>query len=221
MKPFIAVLLFMFIIGYSMAQDNKGKIYVETGVKVFGGVDYQNFMGKTGISFFQHNYEYELPNGEHENYESVNGFSYSIAPRVGYFVGDKLSTGLDLQYFNKNWWMDYHNFTGGVYARYYFLLKKFSPFIEIGGGLGKSKEIEDGTSPGGAEYQNITKEKLSYLNASAGASYKISEKFELSMAFKYQQTVQKFDEESNYSTNWYKKTSKEFVPFLSFSYYFN
>lgn len=203
------------------AQESKGKIFVETGVKVYGGGEYENFIGKTGFSLFRRNHEYENIYGDREKYDDLSGFSYSIAPRIGYFVGNKLSTGIEFQYFNKNWWYDYHHYSGGLFLRYYILTKRFSPFVEIGVGIGKSKEIEDSLSPGGAEYQKITKEKLTYFNSSLGASYKITEKFDLSLALKYQSTIQKFDEGSNYGTNWYKKTTKEFVPFLSFGYYFN
>ena len=120
MKSSTFFLLLILSVCQLFAQENKGRLFVETGVKVFGGEDYRNFIGKTGFSFFQHEHEYVLES-PHE-VESVNGFSYSIAPRVGYFVGNKFSAGLDFQYFHKNWWMEYQNYTGGIFARYIYII---------------------------------------------------------------------------------------------------
>lgn len=218
------VLLFclsFIIYAQTWAQENKGKFFIETGVKLVGGETSRTFVGKTGISFYQYKHEFESITGEKDSYETLSGFSYSIAPRVGYFLGERFLTGFELQYHNNNYWVEYHHYTGGIFARYYFLSKKFSPFLEVGLGLGRSKEIEDSMSSGGGKYQKITVENLNYFNGSAGVCYSITQKFDLNFALKIQQTVQKFNDKSNYSTHWYQKSTFELVPFLSFCYYFN
>ena len=151
MKPVLLFCMSFIVCAQIWAQEIKGKFFIETGVKLIGGETTRTFVGRTGISFYQYKHEFESVTGEKDSYETSTGFSYSVAPRIGYFLGDRFLTGFELQYHNNNYWVKYHHYTGGIFARYYFVSEKFSPFLEFGLGLGRSKEIEDSMSSGGGK----------------------------------------------------------------------
>lgn len=64
--------------------------------------------------------------------------SYILAsPSAGYFLGNKLATGIGLTYQNNIG--SYKSFTAGLNVRYYIKRTQFAPFTEFFFGGGKSK----------------------------------------------------------------------------------
>ena len=80
-----------------------------------------------------------------EELEGIKSSSYTINPKVGYFISDDLALGLDLSYsFSKSeiqqgeliQTKEDETIMGGLFLRYYFLNlgKRFKTYAELGGG---------------------------------------------------------------------------------------
>jgi hypothetical protein len=210
-----------------MAQ-KQGKFFIETGVKISGGGDYYNFGGKTGITFNKSNSYWKHLNSDEVNTHTYTGWSYSLAPRIGFFLSDKINGGFDFQYYNgKNMYNAFYEFfdkyritTGGIFLRYYFSTRKISPFLESKTGLGISKgQIED-MAPGGGEFIRTEYQNLFYYAFNAGASFKLNNSFRLNLSAMAQNTIEKFSDKSSYSTDLFKNSNWELVPMLSVTYIF-
>ena len=224
MKPGLIFFLLLIFSLTLCAQDNKGKFFVETGVKVFGGGDYQNFVGKTGISFnsttrFWKN-EYDVDPEIHS--ESYNRTSFSIAPRIGYYLNKKFSGGIDIQYFKSGDW-EYEKYriaSGGIFFRYKFSTKKIVPFIETKTGLGTFKGESPEQTSGGGQWTQIKYENLFYYAVSGGISFELNEQFGLNLSCLGQNTIEKFSDRSNFGTDVFKISNWEVGPMISVSYIF-
>jgi len=223
MKKSILILTVLFPL-FCLAQNDKGGFFIETGVTLFGGRNYTpTFVGTSGISYWQHRHFTER-DGKEELFSPYNyNITYfSIAPRLGYFLSKKTSVGIDFQYsnninsFKENYW----NILSGLFLRYYFLNKKNSPFLEIAAGTGLSKEVTKSTSPGGANYERIEFFNLPYISGSAGYSFTLSPRFKLGIAATNQNTFQKPNEKSNFSTDTTKISILETGLIASISYNF-
>lgn len=204
MKRSILIVTVLFPL-FCLAQNNKGGFFLETGVTLFGGRNYTpSFVGTSGISNWQYRHFTER-DGKEELFSPYNyNITYfSIAPRMGYFLSKKTSVGIDFQYSNNinSFKESYWNILSGLFLRYYFLNKKSSPFIELAAGTGLSKEITGSTSSGGANYEEIEYLNLPYISGSAGYSFLISPRLKLGIAATIQDTFQKPNEKSNFSTN--------------------
>ena len=225
MKPLFALLFLLFISHLLFSQDNKGKIFIETGVKVAGGTDYQSFIGKTGFSYTKSKWFTYHDDGSLWQEGSNNISSWAIAPRVGYCLSKKLQAGIDGQYYHTNlsYGIKYQNLASGIFFRYYFLDHKINPFLELSSGLCYSREEEDGTSSGGGSYVYVEKYKLFYYSGSAGVSFEITNRFNLNLSAKIQNTKGKEIEDNDGSSISYiteKTENLEVVPMLSVTYYF-
>jgi hypothetical protein len=216
----VAVLLPLFC----LSQNEKGGFFIETGVALFGGRNYTpTFVGTSGISYWQNRYFTErdgkaelLP---HYNY---NITYFSVAPRMGYFLSKNTSIGIDFQYFNNfNSFKDnYRSVLSGVFLRQYFLNRKNSPFVEVAAGTGRSKEVTKSTSPGGANYERIEFFNLPYISGSAGYSFSLGPRFKLGIAATVQDTFQKPNKKSNFSTDTAKISILETGLIASIGYHF-
>jgi len=222
-------LFFLIIFSTSLfAQENKGKFFMETGVKIFGGGDYQNFVGKTGISFNHSTRYWKFPEPDDFGSDSYKSYSLSIAPRIGYYITDKINGGVDVQFFySKNLSVFYDYFdkyriaTGGIFIRYYFSKGKISPFVESRAGFGISRgEENDRYSPGGAKYSKIEFQNLSYYAFSGGVTFLFIENFNFNLSVIGQNTIEKFSDKSSFSTDTYKVSNWEVGPMLSVIFIF-
>jgi hypothetical protein len=209
MKKSILILAVLFPL-FCLAQNDKGGFFIETGVTMFGGGDYMPFIGKTGISFWQSKTFVER-DGKVELFDPYNYHvtSFSLAPRMGYFLSKKTSVGIDFQYFrNYNIYRgayddkeNYWNILSGIFLRYYIFDKKSSPFIELASGTGLSKNIEKSVSPGGAHYDVIKYYNLPYISGSIGYSFSLNSRFKLGIAATVQNTFEKPNDKGNVSTD--------------------
>lgn len=213
-------IILLFISFFASAQNEKGKFFVETGVKIFGGGEFINFVGQTGISYNHFNTKTESPFKTEFNYK---GFTYSIAPRVGYFLSDYIIGGIESQYYKRNIYdlhLSYRIATAGIFFRYNFLERKILPFVEIQSGIGTSKSINESVSPGGGEYQQIQINTLYYLAGSAGITILLNQNFRMNLFAKIQNTSARFNDKSNFTSSDFKENNLEIGPMLSVSYIF-
>jgi outer membrane protein W len=228
MKLKLLLFTFLFLSIIASAQNNKGKFFVETGVKISGGGDYFNFGGKTGINFDKTTDYWKSLNSDEVKSFSITGWSFSIAPRIGVFLSEKINGGVDFQYYNskmKSRYFDayinaYRITTGGIFLRYYFSDKKISPFLEAKTGIGISKGQTDETSSGGGSFNRTEYQNLFYYAFNVGASFKLNNSFRLNLSAMVQNTTEKFSDKSNYSTDAFKISDWELVPMLSVTYIF-
>lgn len=216
--------LFVVLIIFSLnlsARDDKGRFFIETGVKLEGGGDFMNFIGNTGISFNKNNLVYYFP-GNHTSEFSQSTFSWSLAPRIGYYLDNVFTIGLDMQYyqFNGKGYMNYRNSASGVFIRRSFTSGRIKPYIEFSSGLGSSREVEDRTSPGGASYQMIDKRKHHYFGGAAGITILLMEKLTFSLSATIRNTIEKDNKRPDTSGNEFKNTGIEIAPRLSLGYIF-
>jgi len=224
MKGKLIIILLLLFSTTLFARENKGSFFIETGVKMFGGGDYLNFAGKTGISFnsttrFWKN-EYEVDPEIHS--ESYNRTSFSVAPRIGYYLNKKFSGGIDLQYFKSGEW-EYEKYwiaTGGIFFRYKFSTKRIVPFIETKTALGTFKGESPEQTSGGGQWTQIKYENLFYYAFSGGISFELNEHFALNLSCLAQNTIEKFSDRSNFGTDVFKISNWEVGPMLSVSYIF-
>jgi len=227
MKSKYILLLFVLFSGSLSAQNERSRFFIETGVKAFGGGDYQSYIGKTGISFNKSSWAtYNDNDGSLSQEGSNNSFSWSIAPRIGYRLGNRIKAGIEYQYFHSSWnnAYIYKNSSSGVFIRLDFNDKKIVPFIELASGFGGTKEEYESTSSGGGQYQKITKLKLFYLSGSVGVSFVLPGNFNLNLLGRVHNTyATKIDDNNggsiSYVTNKYQEL--EIVPMLSVTYFFN
>jgi hypothetical protein len=208
-----------------LAQDYKGKLFIETGVKASGGGGFNNFTGKTGFSFNKLHWKTYNNDGTVWQEDSYNSFSWAIAPRLGYYLSNSLNTGIDIQYFQNilSLGNNYRNFTTGLFFRFYFLDKKIKPFVELSSGLGLSKNEVDRISPGGGEFQTVEKLNLFYYSGSAGLTFVLSDNLNLNLSLRIQDTIEnekKDKEEGSVSYITQKTHNLEINPMLSISYLF-
>jgi hypothetical protein len=154
--------------------------------------------------------------------------SYSFAPRVGYYLSERISSGFDFQYYYSkdgfnyfNWFFEkYRITTGGIFLRYYFSIKKISPFIEAKTGWGTSKAENMEPKTGGGEFEKTEYQNLFYYSFSAGASFRLNNAFKLNLSAMAQNTIEKFSDKSSFSTTTFKYSDWELVPMLSVTYIF-
>jgi hypothetical protein len=226
MKTRFLLLIFTLFSFNLFAQNEKTKFFVETGLKAFGGGDFLNFIGKTGFSYNKSKWQTYNNDGSLWQESTYDGFSLAIAPRVGYCVNNRFKTGIDFQYYHSklSYGIKYRNFTSGLFLRFDFNDKKITPFVELSSGAGLSKNVEDRTSPGGADYKSIEKLKLFYYSGSVGLSFTISANFNLNVSARIQNTlgneIQNNDDSSvSYITE--KTRNLEIGTMLSIAYIFN
>ncbi len=202
------------------AQNEKGSFFAETGVKLFGGGDYINFMGKTGISFNKTSSVYYHPNSTSEYKHST--FSWSVAPRVGYQLFESVAVGLDFQAFGYSMkdYSTYRNSLAGVFIRKEFEINRILPFIELSGGLGRANEKTNETAPSGGKYTSRRISDLHYFSGATGISTFIKENFKVSISAKFQNTIEKDSKKPDSLANDYKFSNIELGPFLSVAYIF-
>lgn len=204
----------------AFGQNEKGSFFAETGVKLFGGGDYLQFAGKTGISFNKSNNIYYHPNSTSEYIHST--FSWSAAPRIGYQLFKSISVGLDFQAFGYSMkdYSKYRNSTAGIFIRKEFEINRILPFIEISGGLGRSNEKTDDMAPSGGEYTTTRISDLHYFSGTTGISVFIKENFKVSVSAKIQNTIEKDSKKPDSLANDYKFSNIELGPMLSVAYIF-
>jgi len=216
----ILFVLFLFTITCLSAQNEKGSFFAETGVKLFGGGDYINFMGKTGISFNKTNSVYYHPNSTSEYKQST--FSWSVAPRVGYQLFNLVAVGLDFQAFGYSMkdYSTYRNSLAGIFIRKEFEINRILPFVELSGGLGRANEKTNETAPSGGKYTSTKISDLHYFSGATGISTFIKENFKVSISAKFQNTVEKDSKKPDSTANDYKFSNFELGPMLSVAYIF-
>jgi len=228
MKLKLQLIILLFLSICTSAQNEKGKFFVETGVKMFGGGDYQNFVGKTGISFNHSTRYWKFLEPDDFGSDSYKSFSFSIAPRIGYYVTDNINGGVDIQYFYCNRLAVFYDYfdkywvtTGGIFLRYYISKGKISPFVETRTGLGISRgEENDQYSPGGAKNSVIEYQNLLYYALSGGVAFRFNENIKLNLSVIGQNTIEKFSDKSSFSTDTYKVSNWEVGPMISVIYIF-
>lgn len=226
MKSKVWIIFFLFLLNGAFAQKENGRFFLETGIKVAGGEDNLNFMGKTGFSYNKTNWESIYEDGRVLSKGGYNNFSWAIAPRLGYSLTPLLMTGIDFQYFQNKYDTGdkYLNFTSGMFLRYHFLKKRISPFAELGAGLGRLKEAMNNVSPGGAHYEIVNRQKLHYFAGSAGVAFNLTGNFLLNLSGKIQNTIEKEilnNSEFSHSYSRSRNSNWEISPVLSFAYIFN
>ena len=201
MKPGLIFFLLLIFSITLCAQDNKGKFFVETGVKVFGDGDYQNFIGKSGFSFYRLKWETINNDGTLWQEGDYDNFSWAVAPRLGYKVSKRIKAGIDFQFYqcNLSYGINYNNLSSGLFLRLNFNDKKISPFFEMSSGFGLSKKEEEHTSPGGTDFTYDEKQKLFYYSGAAGLSFVLSGNVNLNLSAKFQNTS---GEEIKDNNNW-------------------
>jgi hypothetical protein len=182
---------------FCLSQTIKGSFFIETGTTLFGGGDYTAFVGKTGISLWSS--KTHLKDSYHMSGPSkYQVSSYSVAPRLGWYLSNRLTLGVDFQHFKNNYSnrvydqrSNYNHLLSGLFLRYYFVNKKHSPFIEFATGTGISKNNEESISSGGANYEVITYYNLPYISGTAGYSFSLNSRFKLGIAATVQNTFEK------------------------------
>lgn len=220
----LTLLLLLSAMGIN-AQSEIGSFFIETGVKAFGGSEYNNFIGKTGISFNKSKWtNYYDGSVWQESYR--NSFSWSVAPRFGTSLGNYFKTGIDFQFYQRIFTKEsnYQNFTTGLFFRAYLSDKKIKPFLELSSGLGRSKNMEEQISSGGGEFESVEKLKLFYYSGSVGLSFVISKNLNLSLSAKIQNTVENEIDDKNDGSVSYVISKNEYLeigPLISIGYIFN
>ncbi len=224
-RKYLLLLFVLFSVSLS-AQNERSRFFIETGVKAFGEGDYQSYIGKTGISFNKQSWEtYNNDDGSVLQEISNNNFSWSIAPRIGYHLSNRLKAGIEYQYFYSLRYGDKNiNNSSGLFIRFDFNDKKIVPFIELASGFGRIKNDNESTSSGGGQYHDIKKYKLFYLSGSVGVSFVLSDNFNLNLLGRVHNTFRtKIKDNGNdqifHFT--YKYQTLEIGPMLSVSYFFN
>jgi hypothetical protein len=225
MKLKLLLISLLFLSIFTSAQNEKGRFFVETGVKLFGDGDYKNFVGKTGFTFYKSKWATYNNDGSLWQEGYYNNFSWAVAPRLGYSVSNRIKTGIDFQYYQSNLSYGYNfmNWTSGLFFRFNFNDRKIRPFIELGSGLGLSNMAEERNSPGGADYQSIEKQKLFYYSGSAGLTFVLSGNLNINLSARIQNTLGeeiKDNGEGSISYITEKYEYLEIVPMLSVSYFF-
>jgi len=225
MKLKLILISLLFLSIFTSAQNEKGKFFVETGVKFLGNGDYLNFIGKTGFSFYKLKWETYNNDGTLWQDGYYNNFSWAVAPRLGYSVSKRIKTGIELQFYqcSLSTGTNYNNWTSGIFFRFNFNDRRISPFIELGSGLGLSKMAEERTSPGGGEYINSEKQKLFYYSGSAGFSFELTGNLNLNLSARLQNTLgEEIQDNNEWSISYIteKYYYLEIVPMLSVTYFF-
>ncbi len=227
MKSKCILLIFVLFSVSLSAQNKSSRFFIETGVKIFGGGDdYESYIGKTGISFNKQSWKtYNDDDGSLWQEVSNNNFSWSIAPRIGYRLSNKLKAGIEYQYSHFLWYGDKDiNNTLGLFVRFDFNDKRIIPFIEFASGFGREKNDNESTSSGGGQYHDIKKYKLFYLSGSVGVSFVLSDSFNLNLFGRVHNTFRtKIKDNGNDSIYHFthKYQTLEIGPMLSVTYFFN
>ncbi len=225
MKSKCILLIFVLFSVSLSAQNERSKFFIETGVKISGGGDYQSYVGKTGISFNKSSWTTYKNDGSLWQEGSNNEFSWSVAPRIGYRLSNRIKVGIEYQYFHSSWEEEvYKNSSSGLFVRFDFNDKRIVPFIELGSGFGVAKAEYESTSLGGGQYQSLTKLKLYYLSGSVGVSFVLSDRFNLNLLGRIHNTyATKVDDNNDGSVSYItsKYQELEIGPMLSVTYFFN
>ena len=140
MKKVLLSAVALMTIGFANAQE-------EAATTSIGGFAKGDMFVEGNIGFSSDKYE----NDTYE--EKQNNFNFS--PKAGYFVTEKLAVGVELgigssKYDESDTGYSYeetsNNFSGGVFARYYFLDlgQRFKTYAEAGFGFGSQKWETDG-----------------------------------------------------------------------------
>jgi hypothetical protein len=177
-KKFIVLLLLLFGSSMLFAQVEKGNCFL---------AGYSNF----GLDIGKSKYKYDGTTTENYKYSDFN-----FAPEAGYFVIEKLVTGLFLD-FNRYAEKDDDGdkdfdtkIIFGPFVRYYIMeYKKLWPYAEVRVGFGSEKYTNN--------YDSDYKEKWSYFTTrlGAGATYFVTKRvgIDLFMGYDYDVWTDKTD----------------------------
>jgi len=117
--------LLVISIGFMNAQINKGGFKVGLSSDIFD-------LGYTNMKI----------NSDSGSEVSNKHFNFNLAPKVSYFVIDKLEVGLDINFGLMMTYYDEDSFNrtttinAGPFVRYYIPTSKVLPFLELGGAFG-------------------------------------------------------------------------------------
>lgn len=117
--------LLVISIGFMNAQINKGGFKVGLSSDIFD-------LGYTKMKV----------NFDAGSEFSTKHFNFNLAPKVSYFVIDKLEVGLDINfgltmnYFDEDSFNRITTINAGPFVRYYIPTSKVLPFLELGGAFG-------------------------------------------------------------------------------------
>jgi hypothetical protein len=188
MKKFTLLFCIIFIFGYSVsqAQTYKGKILV--GVTTYlMGLPVASSGNLVSIGFG--NTTYSSSDGDSK--ASVTNFS--IQPKAGYFISDKLAVGLEALIVSSS--LEGENSSGkeiesiflaGPFARYYVPVGKFLPFVEAEAGMGKYHDKWTGT------YDYDDKYDVFAMGAGAGVEFSVWNKAAFDFCLAYNWSSSKF-----------------------------
>ncbi len=174
MKKVLLTAVAVFAFGFANAQEEaktfgfaKGDIIVEGQLSFTSQKETNSFAGVD------------------QDETKFSGFGFT--PKAGYFIGDKLALGVQLEVISaKETTTDFtvtpndvteekiNGFGAGVFARYYFLElgQRFKTYAEVGAGFGSRKN----------EVDNVETEKATNLRIGAdlGMNYFVTERFAIS-----------------------------------------
>lgn len=117
--------LLVISIGFMNAQINKGGFKVGLSSDIFD-------LGYTNIKY----------NSDAGSEYNAKHFNFNLAPKVSYFVIDKLEVGLDINfglmmiYYDEDSFNRTTTINAGPFVRYYIPTSKVLPFLELGGAFG-------------------------------------------------------------------------------------
>jgi len=117
---------------------------------------------------------------------------FTIDPSVGYFIGDKIMVGTNVNYQNSD--NNYQLVSVGVFTRYYFGRNKLAPFSELsfGSGRSRSKYSENGQT-------TITTNTTTVGHIGVGLDYFIVKNVAIEGVLKYRAVDSFEDENLNFS----------------------
>lgn len=226
--------IFLIVLASSLslsAQIEKGTFMLEGGIKLSGdGLSYANpFTETSGISFSSNEYYgKDVFTGKEKSWFLYHEITYSLAPRLGYFLFRNFVIGTDLKYYKKaityeiaNDKDKYRTALYGIFIRQYLGKGKITPLAEAGAGFGLTKSVTNEISPGGGHYTMTIPRNLYYISGAAGASFQVNTKFRINLLAKIQKTIEKPITTENYSTGETRTLNLDSGFILSFSYFFN
>lgn len=182
---------------FCLSQTEKGSFFIETGTTLFGNGGNQSYIGKTGLLLWRSKTHYDR-NYQFANDDRNNGITYFLYPRLGYYLSNKLTAGIDFQFSNNHYKVvnygfadKYNHFTTGIFLQYYFVQKKHTPFAEFAAGTGHSKYIQRTIAPSGGRYNIYTYKNLPYISGTAGYLFSLNSRFKLGIAATVKNTFEK------------------------------
>jgi outer membrane protein W len=182
------------------AQLSKGRIMVSISSTLNKEISGSDLAG-LGYTVNQ----YSSPTGA--EYESDKIFGFNLIPSAAYFIIDNLAAGLNFTIaYNKNKEGDYVNnvtdfqLCAVPFARYYYPLEKFYPFIEVNGGIGIKKYIQESSN-----FKNTYNWGVTQFGGGAGIALPLGERITLDVMAAYSRLAykRKVEDPSNEYTNIY------------------